>query len=695
MKKFFAPFFAILLISFLISFQGCKKDESTPVTPSTSSSSIGQFVLTPNGIVAGTSTQITVRLTVPANIKLSDSTVKLIKVDSDNKPLSDVGFLYDNGKLANGDEIIGDNIYSAIVTISEPSAGTVKYCITAKIKSGGNGATDPVNLPVYANLSSTEFNNVINTQTQSVTKLNEFLAGNPANLESATNQLLTWVQGQSAVQSAEKSGSTSITIKYKSGVEGGLIISQLNSSGKTTTRGGVTTEDRRKSKQIPLQYQTIGTKKNLPGVLYKTNYVTALDPKVIGNRNVLIYAPFEAAFSVNERPSVESILSTSGFEFGVTSLTNQQATVSALSNLTNYGLVLLATHGSDGKAFATGEVVDTNVSNYATYYKPLLAANKLAIWTNMTISTAGGVTKRSDIYAVRFPFISDLAGTFPNSVIINNSCESMKTLNLANAFTGKGAKTYYGYDKVVHDGLCLTVADTVVKRLSKDLKNTGEAFISAGDPFSPNAVSMVNGANDVHFTDSLINGDFEYGKLDGWTKSGDGRVISQLASVGPTQPNYMGIISTGLGFTTATGKIFQSFKVENNQSTLRVKWNFLSEEFLTFIGSSFQDYFKIKIKVQDGSEVTLFSKTIDGIAAQFGASYNGSTNPPTEIPGNLIKVSPTIVFDRGDVYMTSWQTANYDITPYRGKIVTLILEAGDVGDSIYDTAILLDEISVQ
>ncbi|MCK7518933.1 MAG: choice-of-anchor L domain-containing protein [Ignavibacteriales bacterium] len=165
--------------------------------------------------------------------------------------------------------------------------------------------------------------------------------------------------------------------------------------------------------------------------------------------------------------------------------------------------------------------------------------------------------------------------------------------------------------------------------------------------------------------------------------------LTQLATVGPTQPNYMGIISTGLGFTTATGKIFQSFKIENNQSTLRVKWNFLSEEFLEYIGSSYQDYFRIKIKTQDGNETILFSKTIDGIASQFGATKE----PPN--PGNLIGVSPAIVFDQGGVYMTNWQIATYDITSFRGKIVTLSLEAGDVGDSIYDTAILLDEISVQ
>ena len=42
--------------------------------------------------------------------------------------------------------------------------------------------------------------------------------------------------------------------------------------------------------------------------------------------------------------------------------------------------------------------------------------------------------------------------------------------------------------------------------------------------------------------------------------------------------------------------------------------------------------------------------------------------------------------------MTNWQTSTFDISAYRDEIITLILLAGDVGDSIYDTAILLDDI---
>lgn len=695
MKKLFAILF-ILIAASLICFQGCKKDESTPVTPPAASTSIGQFVMTPSDIITGTVTQVTVKLTVPANVKLQDSTVKLIKIDNNNNPVLEIGFLYDNGKLSNGDEIIGDNVFTGIVYISEQSAGSARYRVTGKIKTGGDGSTDPVSVTVLASLSPADFNNVYNTQAQSVTKFNEFLAGNVSNVSAAVDQLAQWLGTQSSVQSVEKSGTTSIMIKYKSGLQGGVIISELDNNGSVTTRGGFVPDDRKKSKQIPLKYQTIGTKKNLPTRNQSLAKSSVLDPKLIGNRNVLFYAPFEAAFApYNERASVEAILANSGFEFDVTSQVNQDATVKSLANMTSYGLVVLATHGSNGQAFATGEVVDTNASDYASFYKPLLTSQKLAIWTNMVISKSGAVTKRADIYAIRYSYLANLAGTFPNSVILNNSCESTKNADLGNAFLNKGAKTYYGYDKVVSSGFCVTVADTVVKRLAKDLKNTGEAYYNASDPGSHHAQFQMNGQNDVHYTDSLINGDFEFGKLDGWTKSGDGRVITQLASVGPTQPSYMGIISTGLGFTEASGKIFQSFKVENNQSTLRVKWNFLSEEFCEYIGSQYQDYFRILVKTPDGNITTLLSKTIDGIAADFGASYDQSTNPPTEIPGNLIKVSPEIVFDKGGVYMTNWQTSTYDITPFRGKVVTLILEAGDVGDSIYDTAILLDEISVQ
>ena len=109
---------------------------------------------------------------------------------------------------------------------------------------------------------------------------------------------------------------------------------------------------------------------------------------------------------------------------------------------------------------------------------------------------------------------------------------------------------------------------------------------------------------------------------------------------------------------------------------------------IKYIGSIYQDPFKVTLtKVDDSSTTTLLNKTIDGIAAEFGASQSNG--------GDLIYVSPDIVFDIGDVWMTGWQTFEYDISPYQGQIVTLKFEAVDEGDEIYDTAILLDMVNLE
>jgi len=687
------------VVGLIVLFQiSCKKDEGpvAPPAPTPPAVSIGQLEVSPTGILVNSAAEVTIRLTVPADVVVIDSTVKVVRVNSSGQTTGQIGLLYDDGRLEHGDDIIGDKIYSTINTLTETAAGAVMLRADAVVKlQTGNvsGTSKTVTISVFSDFTSQEFIQVAATQDSSTTKLNTFLGGNKANLPTALDQLTAWLQSQSSVQSVDRQGNTSISILYKSGVYGGLIISEESPSGTVLTRGGVIPDQgRRKSKSIPLTKQTVGTSSGAPPAFAKRATLADLDPKVIGNRNVLIYAPFEAAFApANERASVVSILNNSGYEFDITSLVNQDATIGALSDLTSYGFVLLATHGSQGKAFATGEIVDTTAAKYQDSYKAMLKAGKLAIWKNMVIRQNGAVQVKASVYAIRFPFISDLAGTFPNSVILNNSCESTMNPDLGNAFVGKGAKTYYGYNKVVNSGFCVTNADTVVKRLATDLKTTGQAFMAGSDPVAPNANFQLVGQNDVHYPDSLINGDFEFGKLDGWTKSGDGRVISQLVSQTPTGGKYMGIISTGLGFTTETGRIFQTFRIFPGQTTLTVKWNFLSEEFLEFINSSFQDYFQIVIKRQNGTEDILFGRTIDGIAAQFGATDSTA--------GNLIKVSPAIVFDRGDVYMTGWQTSTqtstFNISTYAGQRVTLILRAGDVGDSIYDTAILLDDISVK
>ena len=677
----------VVLLTSMLATQSCKKESDNPVDALQTPASVGVLTASPNAMLVNNVTSVLVRLTVPAAVKLADSTVKVYRLDPSGGASTLLGVLYDDGALSHFDDIKGDNIYNNSFNITAVAAGTINLQVTASIQAGTSGSSNAAPLTVYSNLTTSEYQAIIKTQDSAATKLNQYLAGNPANAASAVAQLKTWLQSKPEVQSVGSSGSTSISILYASGLYGGVFISQANASGTVLTRGGLSPQARRSGNRIPVSRQTVGTAQPASSRFAKTAAVGDLDPKLIGNRSVLIYAPFEAAFSpYNEGAKVQTALVNSGFQFDITYLSNQTANVAALSNLTSYGFVVLATHGSEGKEFATGELVDTNATVYKNTYKALIKAGKLAIWNNMTISSTGGVSVQGNIYVIRYPYISSLSGTFPNSVILNNSCESTMNPDLQNAFIGKGAKTYYGYTKVVNSGFCVTNADTLTKRLAKDLKTTNESFMAGTDPGSPNAVYEIKGATDVHYPDSLINGDFEFGKIDGWTKSGDGRVITQLGGVAPTGGSYMGIISTGLGFTTSTGSIFQTFSIKTGQTTLTVKWNFLSEEFLEYIGSQYQDYFQISVKDQQGVETLLLNKNIDAIASAFGATKLSA--------GQLIKVSPGISFDQGDVFMTGWQTSNLNVSAFAGKRITLIIRAGDVGDSVFDTAILIDDVSV-
>jgi len=47
------------------------------------------------------------------------------------------------------------------------------------------------------------------------------------------------------------------------------------------------------------------------------------------------------------------------------------------------------------------------------------------------------------------------------------------------------------------------------------------------------------------------------------------------------------------------------------------------------------------------------------------------------------------------VYHTGWVALSLDVTAYQGQSTVIRFQCGDVGDSIYDTAILLDIIALE
>lgn len=622
-------------------------------------------------LYTNTPSEVWITVSIAPNDRLIPSSVKVIEIDGNNKVVGDVCSMYDDGNLDHGDEIKGDNVFSVKHTFNYSSEGTKRFRVSAKTSEDEGeveGLSAVFTLTVINEQNAAQHvKNMLDVHRQIEQKLGEM---DGMSVEEKASTLIKWLSTVPSVKNVVNEDGC-LTITHISGMESEVLLTPITSEVK----GGSNATDRRNTPGIPVSRQTRGINdKPSPRKAPAMVSPGTASSDIIQNKNVLIWAPFEDQFDIDMQPTLDNIFKNSAIDLHVEYLSNSQCTRASLQDLNKYGIIVIDSHGKGGNLIYTRE----QVSNFVDF---MMQDITNLFNSNYHIAT---MDDKKTYYAVTAKFIKNqVNGTLPNSIVFNGSCESMKTDRLVNAFISKGAKTYLGFNAKVLTSTCSNKADQFFSAMvGNDLKTTGQSYIAdlnfteTEDDKSWTNSYLMDGSKNMRFYLGLINGDFEYGNLNGWDTSGDGRVITQLGSQKPTQGYYMGIVSTGLGYTEKYGRISQSFKV-TSENTLSIKWNFLSEEFLEYVGSIYQDY--LKISITDGSQTkVLFNKAIDELADQYSLSH----------------VSPTIVFDRGDVYMTGWQTSTFDISHYHGKTVTLIIETGDIGDSIYDSATLLDEISI-
>lgn len=614
-----------------------------------------------------------------------------------------IGFLYDDGDLDNhSDEIKADHVYSNTFEFNYSEIGEKKLQVVAT-SVDGKETTKDFSINFLEDTKGEDVEKAVNTLSAVEESIkNEFNEENQATTEKLLDKLEETVVSKEGVSSTTRQGNT-FEIQYDTGIKTIITVENEDESNRS----------------IGILSQDLTSEDTVQSTVYGTVYDEVYNYDRIGSNSALIWAPFANEFApFDESEDLRSILDGSSINFDINVLKDGAANVDTLKNMTDYGLIVLATHGANGKWVGTGEVVGTdNKQKYEAQQK----LGRMAIWKKMKIKK-GGVVPSQPVYAVNDKwFEANIQGQFPNSIIINNSCESTKTDKLWRVFQDRGAGAYLGYNKIVSSKFAVEQAKEFVQGIAIG-KTSGEAYIPKSDVTYNNSQWEMKGNDNLAFSNQgLINGSFEKG-LTGWKTDGDGRVISGLAHLDPTEANKMAIISTGLGFTDKQGSISQTFVIPNNATKLSFDWNYLSEEFLEYIGSIFDDPYTITITTQDGEETKILDLSVNKIAEEFGASHsNGysydkyeqdpgledvvdetnkdNTNEEDsqyeQNGGNLIHVSPTIVFDRGDVWMTGWQSFEYDIKSFRGKEVTLKFYAVDGGDSIYDTAVIIDGISIE
>jgi hypothetical protein len=649
-----------------VAFDGANNTDSTSlvVTYNEYISFLGSPVIDPSGFFINSSTQVNIRISILKNDNIVANSVKLIEVDKKGNEIQELCELYDDGDLTtHGDDIQSDGVYSNIQTFMEATSSNIYLRVKAtSTETEGNvdAFSEIGTIYVVDEIPQAVVDDIMATQEDADDKFQEYSA-TMSNTE-AVNQTVEYLKTQDYVVDATVTESGDIWIVFEYGLTGMIITSEEGTEG-----GFFDVPVRGTKARIPLSQQTRG---KTAGSGLKS--ASATDPNQVMDNDVLLFAPNYTQFhswGTEFLDNVNDILEDSDCpNFDVTYAKNEAANLEVLRNLTQYGLIVIHTHGGVDKnknvIFLSGEEVD---------YTSL----DIIDWLVGRIFPATHLGK--SIWAIRPSYIDAYNNGYPHTIVYNGSCESGYNKTLANVFLNKGANTYFGFSETVKSVFDRDMANQLFPELITNNKTTGEAFVpNQHDASVPPAYFVMYGNNETYFSGQLTNGDFEEGNLTGWATDGDGRVITQLGFIIPNAGSYMGIISTGLGYTTQTGSLSQNICVPEDASNLIVSWDFLSEEFLEFVGSIFQDYFEIAIVDSSGTENVIFRKAIDDINDEY----------------SLTEVSPEIVFDQGGVYHTGWLFFSYNMWEYAGTSITLIFRAGDVGDSIYDTAILLDEIEI-
>lgn len=398
-------------------------------------------------------------------------------------------------------------------------------------------------------------------------------------------------------------------------------------------------------------------------------------------------------------------------ELGISVEYDDQVTVSDLKNkLLDKDIICLSGHGSVPGIRPAFDLIDDKCTTASTYfYTTDIKSNRIGISTSPSFGT---------YYVVFSDFIDYYYGgsTLAGSFIFSEACNFFGNSNIG--FTDEFAKSFINSSVEAVVGF----SDSVMATYSRDLmvyyfnellegNDAGTSFTNARNVYGKNdykyrkpsffeylldkdcfdkmgitAVSLLYGNDLATLSKPLQNGNFEkvYSYADytplGWECNGDVRLLALLGEIEPYD-SRMAFISTGVGslsessFGGIQGSSMKQTFHNTDYTNLQFYYNFISEEPMEYVGSQFDD--KFIVRISDSNGILLISETLETV------------NSSSWYPVNNID------FESGDstVFYTLWKVANIDISKYQNQDIQIEFLVCDVGDSQYDSAVVIDNIS--
>jgi hypothetical protein len=655
----------------------------------------------PNVMKVGKSGAVYVKVFIGSNPNVVKGSVKVFAIDAQGSQIAALGTCVDDGGVAKGtssDEVV-DGIYTCKVSPQCTTAGDIllRASVDVQMATGKYTAfSDVAIVECVADWNSQECSDAMSAL-KSAKASSDAAGGGAAGTKAAIDTLMGYT---SVVESAGPASPVpggadgfGAWVKFKSGVLGAVSV------GDGTTRGG----------------GGDGAGSGGP-----EEDGAALSTVQLQSRRTLMLDPFNSDFGPDEVAAASKLASSNGCP-AFTTEAPKAADLHVFRHAYEYGIFAVATHGDayfktldktayDMKHPGSQEVLWTGHTVNPNYFgkagapaatcsdtKPCgpesecfvnaLGGNGVCV-DHLTADLRRGrvILGSNGNYGVTGRFFSHHAQeNYPRSLEYLGACRSLWNGTLAGEFLAVGAAAVAGYSGYVANDFAVKWGGTFFDNLISQKQLSGVAHVQIEDTTNPGTAFMLIGAQnlDAAYSD-IINSSFEAGNIQGWLKTGDGRVISQLGNTTAVGGKFMAVISTGLGYTAESGELKQAFCIPAGKTTMSYWWKYYSEEFKEFCGSAYQDEFYCKIDVA-GKSKTIMDVRIDDLCPG-GKQDKGLT-------------LADVHFDQGpggDVWMTPWVHQVADITPLAGgAAVTVRFFATDAGDGIYDTAVLIDKLEFQ
>ena len=643
-------------------------------------------------------TQITARAAVETNSKEGVGEVNLYQVVGGQRvKLTE---MLDNGVVANGDDIPGDTVFSGIESFSSTAVETIQLRVGASIGDSNNVYYSGVlQLRVLNKPSQDTINSVFDLNKEFSDRFNELKTDNDP--KQATKLLVEELSQRGEIEVAgESEDGFGVWWKYKeTGVLAGI---NNNPKGTRGTKEEKLEDKRQKARERKTQQITEGSVQGVTNLPSPINFgvskaYAAQDKKEleVKSTKAIYLGPYFTDFGADDdyNKGWQVIKDSKCPECQTTEKKDQAVNVEDFKTLSQYGLVIIPSHGD---TWFNGTFAESCVDSGDCPTSLQNGRGFVITWTNQQIDNNGFLKYLPDLVTYRLaidasdntlailpPFISAYNGTFPNSLVYVGTCRSTYNLSMAAAYLSKGAKAYFGFSEYVDSAYAGNVAEEMLKSFMNKGKTARESFTDAiatkgdGDLNTPKAFFNLVGSPDLKMGGRKIqNSSFEEG-LVGWQTEGDSRVINRLASLKPQDGKKMAIISTGLGSVNQSNSaLVQKICVTEGTLKISFRYNVVSEEPLEYFGSVYDDNFIVTITV-NGKKTILVQKTINN--------------------SKWKKISG-IDFAGGDTttFQTGWKTISKDL----GEVnpddkVEIEFRVSDKGDSIYDTATLIDSVKLE